>query len=81
MVIVRGMEIRVTIREETKSESRRLREKEARHLVKRRRKGILRSSSGRKSVKMGERGEEGELNHRWWANIAVQRDEGEPRCH
>lgn len=25
-------------------------------------------------------GEGGELNRRWWANIAVLKDEGEPRC-
>jgi len=47
------MEIRRTIREETKSESRRLREKE-RYLVKRRRKGILRLNS-RKKVGRNER--------------------------
>ncbi|KAG5305819.1 SETMR methyltransferase, partial [Pseudoatta argentina] len=51
VVIIRGMEIRGTVREETKSESRRLREKE-RHLVKRR-KGILRLSLRKKVGRNG----------------------------
>lgn len=79
VVIVRGMEIRGTVRDETKSESRRLREKE-RHFVKRRRKEVLRLSSRKKVGRNGREGEKGELYPRWWANIAVQRDEGEPRC-
>lgn len=51
-----------------------------RHLVKGRRKGVLRLSSRKKVGGKGREAEGGELNRRRWANIAVQRDEGEPRC-